>query len=40
MRHARVEVVDGCSHYVHLDRPQHFVDMVVEWAESAATMTG
>jgi pimeloyl-ACP methyl ester carboxylesterase len=40
IRHARIEVVDGCSHYVHLDRPQHFLDMVVEWAESTATMTG
>lgn len=40
IRHARIEVVDGCSHYVHLDRPQHFVDIVVEWAESTATMTG
>jgi len=29
---ARVNVLDGCSHYVHLDRPQHFVAEVVEWA--------
>ena len=29
---ARVEVVENCSHYLHLDRPQHFVDIVVAWA--------
>jgi pimeloyl-ACP methyl ester carboxylesterase len=28
----RLEVLDGCSHYLHLDRPRHFVDLVVEWA--------
>jgi len=38
--HARIEVVDGCSHYVHLDRPQPFVDRLVEWTELRATMTG
>jgi pimeloyl-ACP methyl ester carboxylesterase len=37
--HARIEVVDGCSHFVHLDRPQHFVDRLVEWAEPSTTMT-
>lgn len=29
---ACIEVIDGCSHYVHLDRPQHFVDLVLDWA--------
>jgi pimeloyl-ACP methyl ester carboxylesterase len=29
---ARIEVLDGCSHFVHLDRPQYFVDIVVAWA--------
>jgi pimeloyl-ACP methyl ester carboxylesterase len=28
---ARIDVLDGCSHYVHLDRPQHFVEFVAEW---------
>jgi len=30
----RTEVLDGCSHYLHLDRPQQFVDRVVEWANA------
>lgn len=30
----RMEVLEGCSHYVHLDRPQHFVDTVVKWANA------
>jgi pimeloyl-ACP methyl ester carboxylesterase len=30
--HASMEVLDGCSHYVHLDRPGHFVETVVNWA--------
>jgi pimeloyl-ACP methyl ester carboxylesterase len=29
---ARIEVVDGCSHHVHLDRPMFFVDRIVRWA--------
>jgi pimeloyl-ACP methyl ester carboxylesterase len=29
---ARVDVLDACSHYLHLDRPQAFVDIVVSWA--------
>jgi pimeloyl-ACP methyl ester carboxylesterase len=29
---ARLEVLGGCSHYAHLDRPQHFVKVVLEWA--------
>ena len=29
---ACIQVLDGCSHYLHLDRPQHFVDLVVDWA--------
>ena len=30
--HARIDVVTGCSHYVHLDRPEYFADIVVDWA--------
>jgi len=30
----RMEVLEGCSHYAHLDRPQQFVDRVVEWANA------
>lgn len=33
---ARIEVVDHCSHYLHLDRPQDFVDRVVAWATEKA----
>lgn len=29
---ARVETIDGCSHYLHLDRPQFFLERVVRWA--------
>ncbi len=29
---ARIDVLEGCSHYVHLDRPRHVVDIVTEWA--------
>lgn len=32
VRGVRMEVIDGCSHYVHLDRPQHFVGIAGEWA--------
>jgi pimeloyl-ACP methyl ester carboxylesterase len=31
---ARMEVLEGCSHYAHLDRPQYFVDTVAEWADA------
>jgi pimeloyl-ACP methyl ester carboxylesterase len=31
----RIEVLDGCSHYLHLDRPRHFVEIVADWATSA-----
>jgi pimeloyl-ACP methyl ester carboxylesterase len=34
---ARIEVLDGCSHYLHLDRPRHFVDTVSRWAASTPT---
>ncbi len=27
-----VKLLEQCSHYAHLDRPQQFVDVVVEWA--------
>jgi pimeloyl-ACP methyl ester carboxylesterase len=30
--HARLAVLDGCSHYLHLDRPRAFLDALVEWA--------
>ena len=30
--HVKVHVFDDCGHYVHLDRPQRFLDCVVEWA--------
>jgi pimeloyl-ACP methyl ester carboxylesterase len=33
---AQIEVVEGCSHYVHLDRPRHFIDVVVTWAAARA----
>jgi len=29
---ARIEVLDGCSHYLHQERPHQFVDIVTEWA--------
>jgi pimeloyl-ACP methyl ester carboxylesterase len=29
---ARLEVMGGCSHYLHLDRPQAFMNRVVDWA--------
>ena len=28
---ARMKALDGCSHYVHLDRPRHFTDIVLQW---------
>jgi pimeloyl-ACP methyl ester carboxylesterase len=28
---AYIKVIDGCSHYVHLDRPQQFIDVLMEW---------
>jgi pimeloyl-ACP methyl ester carboxylesterase len=34
--HARIDVFDGCSHYLHLDRPEGFLDTVVSWASSKA----
>jgi pimeloyl-ACP methyl ester carboxylesterase len=29
-----VRMLEGCSHYAHLDRPQQFVDTVVEWVRA------
>jgi pimeloyl-ACP methyl ester carboxylesterase len=29
---ARLDVLDGCSHYLHLDRPDAFTATVVDWA--------
>jgi pimeloyl-ACP methyl ester carboxylesterase len=41
---ACIQVLDGCSHYLHLDRPLHFVDLIVDWAtvhaESPADRSG
>jgi pimeloyl-ACP methyl ester carboxylesterase len=34
---AHIHVIDGCSHYLHLDRPGHFVDLVAEWAREVET---
>jgi pimeloyl-ACP methyl ester carboxylesterase len=34
--HARIETLGGCSHYVHLDRPDAFVDIVANWAADAS----
>jgi pimeloyl-ACP methyl ester carboxylesterase len=31
---AHIEVLDGCSHYAHLDRPGYFVDVVAAWASA------
>lgn len=31
---ARVEVLENASHFVHLDRPQRFVDLVLEFASA------
>jgi pimeloyl-ACP methyl ester carboxylesterase len=36
---ARVEVVDGCSHCLHLDRPQDFFERLLAWTGSIATPT-
>ena len=33
---ACIRVLDGCSHYVHLDRPRLVVDLVIEWASAHA----
>lgn len=30
--YARFQVLDACSHYVHLDRPDAFAEAVVDWA--------
>jgi pimeloyl-ACP methyl ester carboxylesterase len=30
-----VERLDRASHYPHLDRPQFFVDVVLDWVERA-----
>jgi pimeloyl-ACP methyl ester carboxylesterase len=30
---ARIEVLRGCSHYVHLDRPDAFAAIVEEWTK-------
>jgi pimeloyl-ACP methyl ester carboxylesterase len=30
----RVELVEGCSHCLHLDRPRHFVERVLDWTAS------
>ena len=32
---ARIEVLDGCSHYLHLERPHQFVDLAIEWATAS-----
>lgn len=29
--HARIEVLEGCGHYVHLDRPDAFADVLISW---------
>jgi pimeloyl-ACP methyl ester carboxylesterase len=29
-----VEIAEGCSHYVHLEQPQRFVDRVIDWTAS------
>ena len=31
--HADIRVLDHCSHYLHLDRPDDFVDLIERWAE-------
>jgi pimeloyl-ACP methyl ester carboxylesterase len=33
---ARLQVLDRCSHYVHLDRPESFADVVLDWAADHA----
>jgi pimeloyl-ACP methyl ester carboxylesterase len=30
--HADIRVLDGCSHYLHLDRPDEFVSLLERWA--------
>jgi pimeloyl-ACP methyl ester carboxylesterase len=36
MPEARIEVMDGCSHYLHLDQPGRFFGTVVNWAAAAS----
>lgn len=33
----QIEVVEGCSHCLHLDRPQHFVDRLLDWVTSVGS---